>query len=1466
MSDNIFNEINDAGYLDNDVSYLTEATLINSLPYMKTITKRFDLPIGHPTGRGNLCFLYTKNPDESIKIMGDKTHFRNITRYRLYYYDRLYMSRIYTKHVHLNLTKEREALYKKVKSSLGLTPIMRLESSHDNRNMFYDLSKHMEIFRDICYKLQPRSYIKFYWDYLSSLIMKDYPGFQNKFVLIDLTNYQFYKNDMRKNLENPLYVIYYTLFKSPELLSLIDIDFIFYSGKKVLRVNPSKVDTKKGYKLLQVCIRKISPGLYAKDVVDTITDDNNLQEDEIETTATARITKAVTPVNEIDEPIESSEQLKMLAKPTEIEKRIDKDVKKRRNHTVSNVLHATQKVEISKSPKVKKELTPEKRRSNDTLSNDISKVIEVSVKKDIDKDRDMLNKIYRQNMSSAEKQKSAASTARDKMLQKEQKKLKIDDMSIDQIEKINAQKIPIAVQDVSNSVKTMNKNMTKVKFDNIDKEYNDKLMQKDIVSSVLALNNKSIPMYILKIEKKDTSDELNYKDTYTIYLEDGNRKRHTVNVDIPKFIDGHFMYLGGNKKIIKHESFLLPIVKMSANSVQIVSNYSSKLTVTRVDSKSTSAVERLKKIINKHGDLASHFTVGTAFPNNKEYLTTLEYDALSHIYISYKSAKGNTFIIFDQELAKSYMEKHKIAPIENKIFIGLSNNKPCFIDANTQEDDKGRGIVSIIVDSFDKKYQDEFSTTEAPKRLIYANIRIMKQNMYVAMLLGLWVGLSDVLRRLKVTYRIEKTAPRILGENENFIRFSDGVMVYTCDVPTSFILNSLKLFNTKDYALADFDDKLPYLDYIKKVFGSAIKENALMNFYEFFMDPITIEICESMNLPTNIVDVIIYAVKLLADTQAQNELDMNLYRIRCDEVIPGILYDKLAREYVNYRVSNGKKKFSIPRDVVIKTLLGLKNVEDYSTLNPTLEMQQLHAVSNKGYVGINLDDYYTIERRSYDPTMIGILSPSGSPDGQIGINKTLTLEPEIKNLRGIIEDDHKHLDKLRDVNLFGPGELTMPMAATIDDPNRLGHANKQSSHVIPVKVSSPVLISNGMEEVARFHLTSNFCINAQEDGEIVDYDKSSNILIAKYKSGKCQAIDLTPNIVKNSGGGFYLSNKLITPYKVGDKFKKNDVLAYHKDFFTNDKFNNCRMNMGPLTKIAIMSTYNTYEDATFITHKLSEECATEMVFSKSAVVGKNANVFSIVKVGQEIEVGDPLIVFDTSYEDDSINTLLANLAENDKASILEDARNEVKSKYSGVIEDIRIYSTVELEEMSPSLKKIVSSYYNKINKKNAFLNKYDPDDKHSIVKCGILVNTPAHKIKPNKFGVIRGEYVEDSVLFEFYVKHSEPLEVGSKIANFTALKNTIGEIIPEGYEPYSEYRPKEEISTFIASNSILKRMTPSILLTALGNKCVIELKRHLKDLFPDRKRMEALIYKFFTAIDPSGSNTKHYKGTFYSYE
>ena len=83
----------------------------------------------------------------------------------------------------------------------------------------------------------------------------------------------------------------------------------------------------------------------------------------------------------------------------------------------------------------------------------------------------------------------------------------------------------------------------------------------------------------------------------------------------------------------------------------------------------------------------------------------------------------------------------------------------------------------------------------------------------------------------------------------------------------------------------------------------------------------------------------------------------------------------------------------------------------------------------------------------------------------------------------------------------------------------------------------------------QFHLSSDFVVNAEEDGTVVEVNTEIGFMIVRYKSGKTQAININPEIVKNGGGGFYLSNTLKPVVSSGNKFKKDEVLAYHDKYF-----------------------------------------------------------------------------------------------------------------------------------------------------------------------------------------------------------------------------------------------------------------------------------------------------------------------------
>ena len=1424
----------------------------DDIPYLTTLRRKVILPKGVPSKYGNLVYLYSNSLEDSIQIMTNTENFVNVGKsYEYYYYNLTYSGTIYHKRYLCRDVEERKKVYESVRQRTNVRPFpMKPISGEFHRNMYYELYRYLEIFWSITNKLQPKVKTKLFWSFFESIV-KDpaTSGYEHKYILINADQHvKNFSGKLKDRVNNPLFLIYYTLYIDHAIFKNINVDFLIYTGSFVLKFNPSMSD-KKTFVEFKAQLKRLMGKAVVPKEFDAITDEAEMEKENQVEELSAVINKEFKFIGDTsDDKVITNKDIKTA---TSAGKKDDDST----NSKKSDASTVSDKVN-DKVAEVQKEL------EDSTGETPSAEEVKAKTEEEINNDKKLLEEMYKVAMEN-NRPSSPASTARDKQIREKQESLKVGNLTIGEIRKIQATHSPIEKRDVSKVIKTTNENMKEVRFANFEKTYNEKLLQKDIVSSFTELNNKSIPMSIIKIDVKDSSDELNYKDTYTVVLEDVNRQRHTLTVDIPKFIDDKYLWIGGSKKLILKQNFLLPVVKSGPDKVQIVTNYN-KMFIERIGSKSISSVERIMKAIKDNEKFQSLFQTGNAFPSNIEYITTVEYDELSKRFLKFSS--GDYEIIFSQPDIVAMLESKGISIGENEIAIGFHKNKAITINSETQQTDDGKSISDIIMDALPEELKSVYYGTKPPKRLMYAGVTTMQKEIAIGILLAFWEGFGSLMDKAKIIYRLEKKPPKELAANEDYIRFNNCYLVYKADTMTkSLIMSGFFTYDFSSFNIDEMETTRPYLQYFTKVYGKANIANALMNVYEFTIDPITREILEDMSLPTELVDLCIYAISLLSDSQYTSELNQNFARVRSNEIIPAILYDTIAKQYIHFRNSNGSRKLSIQKDSVIKTLLSVTTVEDNSTLNPILELERTHTIMHKGWKGINMDDSYTQDKRVYEKSMIGTIGMATSPDGSVGVQKVLTMEPGVASPRGYvnIETDMK---KLKDVNVFSPGEILCPLGVTNDDPTRTGHAIKQSKHIIPVKNSSPVLISNGAEEVCRFGLSSDFVINAKMDGKVVEVDEKLGIIVCEYKDGTHRAIDLNPNMVKNGGGGFYLSNRMVTNLKLGSTFKKDDMLAWHKDFFTSDPYTGSRLNMGTLTKIAIVSSYANYEDSTFITAKMADEMSTEMSFNKQVVIGKNATVDFIASVGSEIMVGDSLIQFDTSYDDNELNALLDSIGTELKEGILEDSRNDIKSKWSGTIECIKMYSTVDFEELSPSLQKIFKKYYKGILDKKKLLEKYDSDG--SIVKCGLLLDQSTKKVDPNRFGVIKGQQVDDSVLIEFYIKHKEMLEIGSKVAFFTGLKNTVGEIVPPGFEPYSEFRPEEEISSSLSPHSILKRMTPSITLTMLGNKCIIELKRSLKQIYDNSKgeaikeKMTALIYKFFNAFDKSGTNTKKYKNLF----
>lgn len=1364
----------------------------NDIKHLKLFRMKCYLPFidNNPT-KDSVIIYNGMNTINVNRIFNHKMLDNTRSKYRRLYIDKKVVKTIGPKKVNKNLMQDRKNIYNNLRTSNSCVAGITEANLKSNLNLVYDLSPLNGIFFINSNKQQIKKQATNYVKYLTTCM--EIPGlYKKRTMFINLDEYKPTQIPVAKMftdiqyMKNPITLFYLCLKYNAEVFYLLgDIDIIIITDNgPITRINPQE--------LKRMEMQNKNPSAEFRKII------FKLQGNTVNESA----------IDKLEDKSINNEETK--------------------NEIVDNIMNNFVFG------------------ANQTINKDVKEIVEKAVEKSkIDNEdvNSIINKINNDEEIKKEVNKTIsmkktaghhASSKRDELLKSKQMDLKIRNKTLKEIVETNTKDIEIPTNDISDKVFTTNKNITTKRYCNLDRQYNENFREADLINIITDLNNKSIPIYIKSIDVEDSSDILNYKETYRIVLEDANRVRHNLVFDMPKLIDDKFLYLGGNKKIFNNQQLLLPIVKTEPDTVQTVTNYN-KIFVKRYGDRVSSDIEKFKKVIVSGTVPNCKFKRGNYLKLNSKYLTTIEYDSLSKSFEEIKI--GKTCLMFDQITLHAKCDEKKIKIKPDTIPIGFDDDKPIFLNINDNTVVGTNKSLFEYICSKSPELSELIKQTSAGKKYMHTRATIMKKKVPLILLLSYFEGLDNILKRAKVKYYFSDTRPRV-SSNEQVIEFKNGYLVYeNKPFEVSLLMNAFVDIPTKMYDYEDFNEKTIYPDIFESMFNRRRIAVAFDHFYENFVDPITYETLVDLNLPTDITGILLYANSLLVDNQFKYETDQELMRIRRNEIMNAILYKKIATAYERYHdtsTNSNPRKISIPRDSVIKDILTQQTLEDYSVLNPIVELEKVRATSPKGPSGCNLEEAYKINKRSFHKNMTGLFTISTSPDKNVGVVRELTLEPGIVSPRGYLDtkNTNSEIEELKDVNLFGAAELLSPLGGTRDDSVRLAMATKQSKHIVPVKKSSPVLISNGSEQTIQYELSNDFVVVAKEDGKVIEKDDKTGLVVIEYKSGKHEAIDLSPRTVKNGAGGFFLTNRLNCELKVGQTVKKNDILASDSKFFTNSKITGNRFNIGTLCKVAIMSSYSTYEDSTEITKKMAREMSSEITMCKSVVLGASTNVDFIVKVGDRVEVGDELIRFERSFNEDTYNKLLANIGEDLEQEITMSSKEQVKSKYSGVISDIKIYSTVDLDQLSSSLRFIVESQYNKIKKRKKLLDKYDKGN--DIVKCGILFNEPTGPIE-TKDGKIKGHIVNEGVLIEIYITYNDEMAIGDKVTNFTALKGTIGEIVPEGQESYTLFRPDEEISTCIAPAAIIARMTPSITLTVLGNKVLIELKRHLKDIYFGKK-------------------------------
>ena len=1401
-----------------ELSTVMEMNTLSSIEDFTVRKEKLSLKEGN-SNKGHMLIFLNTSKQEIVKILNNeyKLIVNQGTTYKGYYYDHIRLrTSIKTTRVKnpgkskKQLKDERLQDYGEIQSlsSLIITPLNLATLA--GKNFVYDLEPFTRIL-SIQEKLRRVPLIerlRVYFESLSSLYNGlNFNGYIRGPILInldeynqtvDLNKFQFYDYMMLllKKSDNIIEKI---------MTNVEPFEILLYTEKGYVRLKNTDLVRENRTRLLQF-IKRLKPA-----ILNSESKYDNLVNQDYENAVNKKFNLTGNTELNPDEPSEIGEMVhKKVSLVKELENQISKENEKR-------------------------ELAIEYDEDGNPIDEDESAAID-DVVNEIGSDEDAqlsyIDTVTKKKIGT----KSEASLKRDKLLRERQMQIKMNGKTIGElVEDIpEPPKIPVTKINTDTTDNEELKNMT---FYNFEEVYQKEMFDRDMARAITCYNDKTFNVNVTSVKVEDTSTEMVYQDTYTIEFEDENRKRHTMKVNIPKLIDNKFLIINGKKKVIQKQLYGLPVIKTGPDSVQIITNYN-KLWIYRIGTRFNPNMERFKKLIldetNPTGADIKLYK-GDNSVVNQGNLTCLEYDELAMRYN--KIVINDCTFVFSIDMLKEELgDKYKDGTLE-KLIIGYRGKQKTPIVYDMKNPDN-QDMISLIVNESMPDYMEEFKKISSGRKYIHNEVKIMEKLVPVVIIVSYFEGLSTVIQKfntLSGKNSVEFVDTKSNQDNYMYIRFQDGYLRYPMnDLEACIMFNGFTSIDLKGYTIADMDDRDTYLDIFDILLGSAYVAGGFINYYDFMIDYKTLDILKLLHYPEDIVSLMIYASNLLADSHYTIDTDPVLYRLRDAEIIPAILYKNMAKAYQVYRKTANNanpKKLSVDPDCVIKELTMLTTVENYSKLSPIVEVKTFGVASMKGLHGMNKDRSYNEEKRNYHDNMAGIIGLSTDISGNCGKERHLVLEPNVVNAYGMFDvqgrDNMKNMDATK---ILTAEEMTYPMGVAHDDPNRTAMTSKQSCHAIPVKDQCPCLITNGFDSTIQYRTSNDFSYVAKQDGEVIDRDDTVNIMVIKYKDGTIQAIDLDPKVVQNGGGGFYLNNKLDSTFKKGDKFKKDAILAFDKNYYKDTGVLGNKLTYGTLVKCACLSNQATYEDSMWSDYRISRAMSADIVMKEiNVVLGKNSNVSYIVKVGDRVSNGDDLIRFDTSYSDSEMNELLGSIRSDLQEDIINLGKTKLTTKHDGVVADIRVYPAVDKSEMSPSLRKIVNDLQKHEQDRRKFMDKYD-DNKNSVYRSGIYFDRSVDTMQTDKFGKIAGDDVVDGVKIEIYVSYHDEVSDGDKFAHMSANKATNGYMIPRGFEPYTPFRPYEEIDIPLAPSAILQRGTPSVLTVVMGYKVLIELKRSCYEL------------------------------------
>ena len=998
------------------------------------------------------------------------------------------------------------------------------------------------------------------------------------------------------------------------------------------------------------------------------------------------------------------------------------------------------------------------------------------------------------------------------------------------------------------------------KFNKFNKHYDEHTRDYDIVQTAMHLAKADVPLFIEGIttapnDKNEMGSlhemaEMSFKD------EDGNA--HHAKIKIPTMYRGKLL-INNTRYTIDNQELPL-VVTRDRDAVVITANYN-KMYIENLYGKfispSMSRLVKLTKALMESNQAGLDIVMTDCSSDNKGVSICADLVEVSReikrivigdqleIYASHAA-----FIeAFKDEPEAQGDGIYRIGTFKGEAILMNTNTSSITFTADNSTTRDIAGKLVEIIESLEASKEIKIPKTKPKCRGSYG--KLMGKWCPLVLLLAYTDGLYSTLDAYDIQYKVH------IGKKPKGVYH---VLEFTQDTYLEIIadnieemafVNPLMGLDLIDYNIEDLEDPAWVANILETTSGSGNFPVYVSNFKSMFIDNVTVDVLKMIGLPDTFQEVVLYANTLLYDATYKSKVNLGNSRIRgMSETVTACAQKAIFEAYSNFAVKRkrGSKnaKFSVDPDAAIKMLMGLPNVKVYDTCNPISDIQTSLSVSKKGLSGTNVDQAFTLDNRLNDSSAIGVIALATQYGQTTGIAKNLTVEPAIEGSRGIIKPtDPKALSFY---NFMTAVEASVP-GVRHDDSPRIQNLYNQSMAMYASVNSEPPLVCNGFEKAIPYR-SEQFSHIADEDGVVVLINDRT--FTVQYKSGAKETFPIQC-VEKHSGKSYYTNNSMDLNFKLNQRFKKGEILAYNNRFYKKSMMGGIQFTMGPIAKVMLHSFDGVHEDAVLISDEFAKKMMSTSVKKQDVRLKSFDRILSYAKPYGRYTAGTDMVTFIRGNDDEFLNKFLQEREE----TAFEDI-NTVKKQfhYAGDVISVRLYYCCEKEDLSPSILGFVNTIEKLVGGKG-----HSNFDKFASAGSKAFYSEMPRKVKVGD--KINGtKFDKGDILVEYHIEHPDFIKEGDKVSLYTALKGMPSKIVPRAQMPIGSITG-DSPDIIISPYSPQGRKVFSYYIIGYTNKALLGLKDKVVDLYNsivDTKKacneVRKYVTKVFDLLDPTKTNSQ----------